>query len=94
MGLKFDGTLTNVKNKTKLYSFSFEYKHQSWAGPEYTDLDWEGDFVGDYCDGSRKRLRVFPTWPALDNVDFGGDVYMDHHNHDHHVHHASSGKTY
>ena len=47
MGLKFDGTLTNVKNKTKLYSFSFEYKHQSWAGPVYTDLDWEGDFVGD-----------------------------------------------
>ena len=36
----------------------------------------------------------FPAWPTLDIVDFGGDVYMDHHNHDHHVHHASSGKTY
>ena len=47
VGLKFDGTLTNVKNKTKVYSFSFEYKHQGWAGSEYTDLDWEGDFVGD-----------------------------------------------
>ena len=51
MGLKFDGTLTNVKNKTKLYSFSFEYKHQSWAGPEYTDLDWEGDFEEDNIEG-------------------------------------------
>ena len=47
VGLKFDETLTNVKNKTKVYSFSFEYKHQGWAGSEYTDLDWEGDFVGD-----------------------------------------------
>ena len=47
MGLKFDETLTNVKNKTKVYSFSFEYKHEGWAGPKYTELDWEGDFVGD-----------------------------------------------
>ena len=29
----------------------------------------------------------FPAWPTLDNVDFGGDVYMDHHNHNHHLHH-------
>ena len=36
----------------------------------------------------------FPAWPTLDNVDFGGDVYMDYHNHDHHVHHASSDKIY
>jgi len=40
-GLKFDGTITSVKNK-KVYPFSFEYSHGSGdpeALPEFDRLD-------------------------------------------------------